>query len=39
MMTDMHTPSTLPTNVSDSVPDQVEALGWGAFEGPTSASG
>jgi len=35
MMTGMHTPSTLPTDVSDSVADQVEAVGWGAFEGPT----
>ena len=33
----MHSPSTLPTEVSDSPPDQVEAIGWGAFEGPETA--
>lgn len=36
-MTVMHSPSTLPTDVSDSLPDQVEAVGWGAFEGPETA--
>jgi len=37
MMTAMHSPTTLPTRVSSSVPDQVEALGWGAFEGLQTA--
>ncbi len=37
MMTGMSSPSTVPTEVSDSFPDQVEALGFGAFKGPTPA--
>ncbi len=33
----MHLPLTLKTEVSDSAPDDVEALGWGALEGLTTA--
>ena len=29
MMTAMHSPLTLPTEVARSAPDGVEALGWG----------
>ena len=37
MMAVMHTPATLPTEVSDSCPDRVEAVGWGALEGLQTA--
>jgi len=37
MMAAMHAPLTLPTEVARSVPDRVEAVGWGAFEGLETA--
>jgi len=33
----MQLPLTLPTEVSDSAPEHLDALGWGAVEGPKSA--
>jgi leucyl aminopeptidase len=37
MMVVMHPPMSLKTEVSDSVPDRLDALGWGAVEGPATA--
>ena len=37
MMAVMQLPLTLPTEVSDSAPEHLDALGWGAVEGPRSA--
>jgi len=36
-MAAMHSPPTLPPEVSDSAPHEVEAIGWGAFEGLETA--
>ncbi len=33
----VHSPLSLPTDVADSAPEGVEALGWGAFEGLETA--
>jgi leucyl aminopeptidase len=37
MMARMHSPLTLPTEITSSAPDGVEALGWGALEGLETA--
>ena len=37
MMAAMQSPLTLPTEVASTLPDEVEAVGWGALEGPETA--